>query len=48
VILFLAKEIFSSFAQNNIAEFAHIAGGIIGSLFGFFSLPGEQPPARLQ
>ncbi|RKX78696.1 MAG: rhomboid family intramembrane serine protease [Spirochaetes bacterium] len=35
VILFLAKEVINSFQQNNISEFAHIIGGICGSLFGF-------------
>lgn len=37
VFLFLAKEIIQSFQTNTISEFAHIVGGIIGSLFGFFS-----------
>lgn len=35
VLLFLVKEIVNAFQQNNVSEFAHIAGGIIGSLFGF-------------
>ncbi len=39
VILYLAREILNAFQVNNIAEFAHIAGGIIGSLFGFFLPP---------
>jgi membrane associated rhomboid family serine protease len=37
VVLFLAREIINSFETNTISEFAHIMGGIIGSLFGFFS-----------
>jgi rhomboid protease GluP len=36
VVLFLAREIINSFETNTISEFAHIMGGIIGSLFGFF------------
>ncbi len=36
VFLFLAKEIINAFQENTVSEFAHIAGGICGSLFGFF------------
>jgi rhomboid protease GluP len=35
VVLFLAKEVISAFGQDNISQFAHIIGGICGSLFGF-------------
>jgi len=35
VVLFIGKEIMNSFDENQVSEFAHIAGGIIGSLFGF-------------
>ncbi|MDR3123662.1 MAG: rhomboid family intramembrane serine protease [Treponema sp.] len=34
--LYLGREIFNSFSENNVSEFAHIAGGFCGSLFGFF------------
>jgi membrane associated rhomboid family serine protease len=34
--LYLGREIFNSFSANNVSEFAHIAGGVCGSLFGFF------------
>jgi len=42
LILFLGRELFNSFGNasgrgGNISEFAHIVGGFIGSLFGFFS-----------
>ena len=33
--LFLGKEIFASMESNNISEFAHIIGGICGSVFGY-------------
>jgi membrane associated rhomboid family serine protease len=36
VLIFLAKEIMNAFRLNDISEFAHIAGGVLGSLFGFF------------
>lgn len=37
-ILFLGKEIWQAFQDNNISEFAHIVGGICGGLFGFSGL----------
>ncbi|MDR2048909.1 MAG: rhomboid family intramembrane serine protease [Treponema sp.] len=36
LMIYLGREIFNSFANNNISEFAHIVGGFCGSLFGFF------------
>jgi membrane associated rhomboid family serine protease len=36
LILYLGREVVNSFSDNNISEFAHISGGFIGSLFGFF------------
>jgi membrane associated rhomboid family serine protease len=38
LMIYLGREIFNSFADNNISEFAHIAGGFCGSLFGFFRI----------
>ncbi|MDR2185826.1 MAG: rhomboid family intramembrane serine protease [Treponema sp.] len=38
--LYLGRELFNSFKSDNISEFAHIAGGFCGSLFGFFR-PGR-------
>ncbi len=35
LILYLAKELISSVQENQISEFAHIAGGACGSMFGF-------------
>jgi membrane associated rhomboid family serine protease len=35
VILFLVQEIANSLRQDSVSQFAHISGGIIGSLFGF-------------
>jgi membrane associated rhomboid family serine protease len=39
--LYLGRELVNAFQSNNISEFAHIAGGFCGSLFGFF-----RPPKR--
>jgi len=43
LVLYLGRELFNSFGGSstrgsggNISEFAHIVGGFIGSLFGFF------------
>ena len=34
-ILFLGKEVFESLQNDNISQFAHIIGGICGSVFGY-------------
>jgi membrane associated rhomboid family serine protease len=41
LVLYLGRELFTSFEDNRISEFAHIAGGFCGSLFGFFRAPGN-------
>ena len=40
VFLFLGQEIFSSFKDDNISQFAHITGGVIGMFFGYFHKRG--------
>lgn len=35
VALFLGREIVDAFSNDSISQFAHIAGGICGSIFGF-------------
>jgi len=43
LLLYLGRELFNSFggdADANISQFAHIVGGFIGSLFGFFRSKG--------
>jgi len=46
LVLYLGREIYNSFGSEstNISEFAHIVGGFIGSLFGFFH--GSGSPRR--
>jgi membrane associated rhomboid family serine protease len=34
--LYLGREVINSFSSNDVSEFAHVAGGFCGSLFGFF------------
>lgn len=35
VIIYIGREVISSFDQDNVSQFAHIIGGIIGAFFGF-------------
>ena len=35
VLMYLTREVFSAVTADSISQFAHIAGGICGSLFGF-------------
>lgn len=37
VVLFLTQEVANSLRNDSVAQFAHIAGGIIGSVFGFMN-----------
>ena len=40
VVLYLTREVVTSVRQENISQFAHVVGGICGSLFGFWR-PGK-------
>ncbi len=40
-ILFIGKEIIQSLQNDQISQFAHIMGGICGSIFGFITMPGK-------
>ena len=35
LVLYLGKEVFNAFRDNNISEFGHIIGGLCGSIFGY-------------
>ena len=39
LILYMGVQIIESFYTDNISQFAHIAGGLCGSFFGFFHPP---------
>lgn len=41
-ILFIGKELFQSIQQDNISQFAHIIGGVLGSVFGFSGVFGKK------
>jgi len=34
-VLFISKEVYASFENDQISQFAHIIGGILGAIFGF-------------
>jgi len=36
LVLFVGKEVLNGFEQNNVSQFAHIFGGLCGSVFGFY------------
>ena len=44
VVVYLAREVIGAFSEDSVAQFAHIAGGVCGSLFGF--LFQRQPKGR--
>lgn len=46
VILFLGKEFYYAFAEDQVSQFAHIIGGILGGLFGFFLEGGAKKENR--
>jgi membrane associated rhomboid family serine protease len=39
LVLYLGKEVFIPGKATNIATYAHIAGGLCGSMFGFLTAP---------
>jgi membrane associated rhomboid family serine protease len=45
VILYIAKEIVDAFTPDTVSHITHIAGGIIGGVFGFIFSKAEKPPA---
>lgn len=42
--LYLGKEIWEGFKNDNVSQFAHIVGGIAGSVFGFVTLRYQDSP----
>lgn len=35
-LIYVGNEFFQAFQENNISEFAHILGGVCGSIFGYY------------
>ena len=46
VVLYLTREMIAAFQDDSISQFAHIAGGFCGSLFGFLK-PRQRAQAQL-
>ena len=44
--LYLGKEVLDAFKNDNISHFAHIVGGVSGSIFGFVALRFQDGSAR--
>ena len=44
--LYLGQQIFDAFKNDNISQFAHIVGGLCGSIFGFITLRFQDVPAK--
>ncbi len=44
--LYLGKEVFEAFQNDNVSQFAHIVGGISGSIFGFIALRFQEPAVK--
>lgn len=42
LVLFLSKEVIQAFTHDDVSQFAHIMGGICGSLFGFGFIRGSK------
>lgn len=40
-LLFIGKEVIASLNSDQISQFAHIIGGVCGSVFGFVTRPGK-------
>jgi membrane associated rhomboid family serine protease len=38
VVLYLARELITAFQEDSVSQFAHITGGLCGSLFGFLRI----------
>jgi membrane associated rhomboid family serine protease len=43
--LYLGKEVFDAFKNDSVSQFAHIAGGVCGAIFGFVTLRFQDVPA---
>jgi len=39
-VLFIGKEVWTSLKDDHVSQYAHIAGGVLGSIFGFLLVRG--------
>ncbi len=47
-VLFIGKEVVASMKTDNVSQFAHIVGGIIGTIFGFWKSKYENRPSTIR
>ena len=45
-LLFVGKEVWQSMGEDRVSQFAHIIGGVCGSIFGFFGNANNAPSRR--
>jgi membrane associated rhomboid family serine protease len=46
LLLYLGQQVVDSFKADNVSQFAHIVGGLCGSLFGFLRPPAAKISPR--
>ena len=46
VLLYLGREVYDVFSNDNVSQFAHILGGLCGMVFGFL-LGGQKVPVQV-
>lgn len=46
VLLYLGREVYDVFSNDNVSQFAHILGGLCGMVFGFL-LGGQKIPVQV-
>ena len=46
IVIFMGREFLFSSKVTNVATFAHVAGGLCGSLFGFLIAPKKRAPKK--
>jgi membrane associated rhomboid family serine protease len=46
IVLYLGKEVMDAFKNDNVSQFAHIVGGALGSLFGFWATRFQDSPGK--
>jgi membrane associated rhomboid family serine protease len=45
-ILYVGQEVYTSFQNDNISQFAHIIGGVCGGIFGFILAGNRKKPVE--
>lgn len=44
LVLYLGQQVLDAFKTDSVSQFAHIVGGLCGSIFGFVALRLQDPP----